>query len=65
MTAVTDRDVPGLPLRTRQDLILSAIVVLYVSAAYISLTALLFPESQIVPLAEAIGLLVWAYESQR
>jgi hypothetical protein len=50
------------PLRTQQDLVIGAIIVLYVCLAWVCLTARPLPEALIEPLAVAIGLLApWAY----
>jgi hypothetical protein len=52
------------PLRTRQDLILGALIVIYVCFIWLNVATYPFPESLIQPLGAAIGLLAWAYEHQ-
>ena len=52
------------PASTRQDLILSALIVVYVCLAYVCLTSRPLPESLIEPLAGALGLLAWVYDRQ-
>jgi hypothetical protein len=47
--------------RTRDDLLIGAILFLYVSLAYISVTTQPFPKSLIEPLGGAIGLIAWLY----
>jgi hypothetical protein len=55
-------DLPAPPPRTRQDLILSALVIVYVCLAYVCVTTRPLPEAMIEPLAGALGLLAWVYD---